>query len=309
MWREFMKWMGVGSVAAQAALIAVGCGAESCPLGSDPASAACHLPTGDGGADASGECIEAAACDTGNPCAVGRVDCRSGAPVCVPDFTVPPPSTTCGVLGVCGTDGLCSECISGAVCDTGSPCSSGLVDCSTGTARCVATVDLPAGVSCGTRRICDASGACVACATTEACNGLDDDCDGVIDNDASCPCSVPWGGTILHGRSVTAFAESSVYSPAACMGETRTCYNGTLSGSYTMASCSVLCDLASGGACTWIGGPYQGCNPFESVWCSDPGQSLYQKIRLGITDFCGGDYEWQVWCYQPGNIQCDSSCS
>ena len=51
-------------------------------------------------------------------------------------------------------------------------------------------------------------------------------------------CSLPWGGTITHGNSVQAYAASSVGCGGSCSGQTRTCDNGTLSGSYANAACS-----------------------------------------------------------------------
>ncbi len=53
------------------------------------------------------------------------------------------------------------------------------------------------------------------------------------------PCSLPWGGTTNDGSSVTAYQSSSVTSPSTCVSQTRTCTNGTLSGSYAYQSCSV----------------------------------------------------------------------
>ncbi|GEM_PF-1808847 len=52
-------------------------------------------------------------------------------------------------------------------------------------------------------------------------------------------CTLPWGGTINDGSSVTAYQSSSVTSPASCVSQTRTCNNGNLSGSYQYQSCSV----------------------------------------------------------------------
>ena len=46
-------------------------------------------------------------------------------------------------------------------------------------------------------------------------------------------CQLPWGGSIPHGASVTAF--NSPYGN--CYSERRTCYNGTLAGSYGYSSC------------------------------------------------------------------------
>ncbi len=52
-------------------------------------------------------------------------------------------------------------------------------------------------------------------------------------------CSLPWGGSLASGNSVTAYYNSSVVSPATCTSQTRTCTNGTLSGSYTNQGCTV----------------------------------------------------------------------
>jgi len=57
---------------------------------------------------------------------------------------------------------------------------------------------------------------------------------------ASTDCTTPWSATVLDTNSVAAYLTSSVISPATCTSETRTCSSGTLSGSYTNASCSVI---------------------------------------------------------------------
>lgn len=46
----------------------------------------------------------------------------------------------------------------------------------------------------------------------------------------ACTCSLPWGGTISQGQSVTAYAVPSVNSGASCSSysQTRTLTNGTL---------------------------------------------------------------------------------
>jgi hypothetical protein len=64
-------------------------------------------------------------------------------------------------------------------------------------------------------------------------------------------CSLPWGGTIANGQSVTAY--SAVNPPAgqvcSAVAQTRTCNNGTLSGSNTQQTCSLLaCTLPWGGS-------------------------------------------------------------
>jgi hypothetical protein len=53
------------------------------------------------------------------------------------------------------------------------------------------------------------------------------------------PCVLPWGGSISHGQSVLAYQLSAVACGGTCTAQTRTCNNGTLSGSYTNSACSV----------------------------------------------------------------------
>lgn len=59
---------------------------------------------------------------------------------------------------------------------------------------------------------------------------------------ASASCTLPWGGSISHGASTTAYAIDDGFSCGAftCsnMSETRTCNNGVLSGSYQFGSCT-----------------------------------------------------------------------
>lgn len=52
----------------------------------------------------------------------------------------------------------------------------------------------------------------------------------------TCTCSLPWGGTIAEGQSVTAYQAASV-SGKQCASEVRTCMNGVLSGMYQHQSC------------------------------------------------------------------------
>ena len=52
-------------------------------------------------------------------------------------------------------------------------------------------------------------------------------------------CNLPWGGTLANGQSVTAYQTATTAYGSVCTSETRTCTNGTLSGSYTYQTCSV----------------------------------------------------------------------
>ncbi len=55
-------------------------------------------------------------------------------------------------------------------------------------------------------------------------------------------CSLPWGGTIAHGLSVTAYLQETVPYGSSCTSQVRTCNNGALSGQffYNKQFCSVL---------------------------------------------------------------------
>lgn len=68
-------------------------------------------------------------------------------------------------------------------------------------------------------------------------------------------CNMPLGCTfngnpVADGASVTAYQSSSVVAPAICTSETRTCTNGTLTGTYQYASCGVDCTAPWGGTVT-----------------------------------------------------------
>ena len=52
-------------------------------------------------------------------------------------------------------------------------------------------------------------------------------------------CTLPWGGTIASGSSITAYYATPVACGSTCTSQTRTCTNGTLSGTYTKQSCTV----------------------------------------------------------------------
>jgi hypothetical protein len=51
------------------------------------------------------------------------------------------------------------------------------------------------------------------------------------------PCTLPWGGSIAHGASVTAW-NGPMQKPTCTLSETRTCNNGSLSGSWQYQTCS-----------------------------------------------------------------------
>ncbi|MDG2197239.1 MAG: hypothetical protein P8O70_10185, partial [SAR324 cluster bacterium] len=60
----------------------------------------------------------------------------------------------------------------------------------------------------------------------------------IVDESAPASCSLN-GQTVAHGSTVTAYQASSVAFGNTCTGETRSCSDGNLSGSYTYTNCTV----------------------------------------------------------------------
>lgn len=101
--------------------------------------------------------------------------------------------------------------------------------------------------------------ACGSPCTSEARTCTDGVLSGSYSNQSctaqTCPsgCSIPWGGTLSDGQSVMAYQSSSVSCGSSCVVEVRSCSNGSLSGSFSQASCSVQpcpadCSLPWGGS-------------------------------------------------------------
>ncbi len=74
--------------------------------------------------------------------------------------------------------------------------------------------------------------------TVSASEGSGDGGDSGIPAPASC--ALPWGGTLAHGDSATAY-RAATYPDSSCASETRTCSDGTLSGTFADASCGWVC--------------------------------------------------------------------
>lgn len=114
--------------------------------------------------------------------------------------------------------------------------------------------------------------ACVP--TTESCNGLDDDCDGVIDNDADEACSGPSGGMCRPGVRT---CESGTLS-AACIGEvlpTAEVCDGALDEN---------CDGNIDEGCSCVDGTTVTCRPELSVGECRPGTATCAGGTLGACE-------------------------
>lgn len=107
-------------------------------------------------------------------------------------------------------------------------------------------------------------------------------------------CNGPWG-TVAHGASITAYQAASVPHGSNCASQTRTCTNGTLSGSYTHQACTVDSPPAGG---TWVMRGGYAYPPLSPPGCRS-------TVGDGICS-CSGMPEPGIW---PDAYSSGQSCS
>jgi hypothetical protein len=110
-------------------------------------------------------------------------------------------------------------------------------------------------------------------------------------------CSLPWGGTLAHGSSVTAYSSSSVACGSSCSSQTRTCNSGALSGSYTKESCVVQ-------ACNSCASPVPSVQSGKWVRVGSPSsvsQSWVFNSSVSATGSCS-------WGCSSGYVRSGSGC-
>jgi hypothetical protein len=105
-------------------------------------------------------------------------------------------------------------------------------------------------------------------------------------------CTLPWGGTLANGSSVTAYSASSVACGSLCSSsaQTRTCINGVLSGSYVNPGCSAAacpCMLPWGGTLA-NGGSIAAYN--VSSACTTAECSAQSQVRTCTNGVLSGGY-------------------
>lgn len=125
---------------------------------------------GDGmvcGAGTCGACAWWSTCDTGIPCVGGYTDCSSGAPVCLPYYSLPDGTPCPG--GVCQWGSCVAACTPGESCTPlGNPCATGQRVCDYGGGFCQETGIAPDGTPCGDQLVCSA-GSCAPCGPLSTC--------------------------------------------------------------------------------------------------------------------------------------------
>lgn len=121
-------------------------------------------------------------------------------------------------------------------------------------------------------------------------------------NSACASCTLPWGGSTPHGTSVTAYSTNSVACGSSCpAGSTRTCTNGTLSGSGTFASCSVAACAGCGARSeTWT----QGANS-----CNGSTPALSHGGSTAVTDSTGTTGSVTMNCTNGSLSQSGANCA
>jgi hypothetical protein len=112
---------------------------------------------------------------------------------------------------------------------------------------------------------------------------------------AASSCSLPWGGTIAHSDSVTAYSQDSLACGGSCASHqtTRICNDGTLSNAgYDYSSCMVTscATLVDTGPCdrTDLAPNYSTCPGGAGTACSSPGQICTSSAGCTLPSPRGG---------------------
>ena len=125
--------------------------------------------------------------------------------------------TKCVALQTCFDPEGCPTVCGNDCCEPGESISNCPADCS----LCMSDADCDDGVACNGAEWCDPMSGCQPGGLT--CSS----------------CTGPDGSVIVHGGSKTYYESATVPFETNCVSESRVCYDGTLSGSYTETSCSV----------------------------------------------------------------------
>ena len=113
--------------------------------------------------------------------------------------------------------------------------------------------------------------------TSNVCNWSGGFSDTFVDGVAAVgSCTTSWGSTVLDSGSVDAYLTASVSFGSTCSSETQTCSSGTLSGTYTYASCTVDDEVATG-SCT---------TPWGSTIVDSSSVSAYLATSVAFGSTC-----------------------
>ena len=111
------------------------------------------------------------------------------------------------------------------------------------------------------------------------------------------------GQTVAHGTSVTAYQSSSVSAGSTCQSETRTCTNGSLSGTYTASTCSVQEASSSGPGSIALSG-----TPIGGGVTSQIGTNTRVKLAdFTVTAGASEDVSMKTWKFTIRNVSSTGS--
>jgi len=256
-------------------------------------------------------CVAGASCTpTSNACHAGAIDCSTSPPSCTDTGMNAPNGTACGA-DFC-INGACSPCAQGTSCQPANPCHNGTFECTGSTPGCQDTgVDVTNGTACGTNMGCQAG---VCCSTIEICdNGVDDNCNGLIDcADPYCTSS-PGGWTCTdapEGNGWTIAAYDQTARPA-CPPNFATSASDVLSAlSGGADTCGCTCTNTKAATCdgTWCyqnygatpvacgNPPYGACDAVANGACVQTGKNsiagnndfIFQGSPTTTAGACGG---------------------
>ncbi len=247
------------------------------------AGTACTTSGGvDGSCDAGGTCVPFfCAPNSTRPCYTGPAGtqnvgiCSGGTETCNSAGSAygPCAGQVLPTQEVCdGLDNDCDGAIDDGIVGIGAACSTGLMGiCSAGTTRCI-------------------NGAFVCVQTqqprTEICNGLDDDCNGVVDNGATCAANQ----TCTQGMCTC----PNVTCNGACCAPGQVC-GGSVCAAPTTTTTTTTTTTPSPGTCTagpTCNGGYATCNNRNDCYC-------FTTVTGAIVCAAGGDCS---------NCTSDASC-
>ena len=117
-------------------------------------------------------------------------------------------------------------------------------------------------------------------------------------------CDLPWGGSIDHGQSVTAYQSSSVACGEGCVSELRSCSYGNLTGSYTNQSCTEICQSCSTETLSW------GADGCEATFGAAAHGEVHTEQnttsgRIGEATYSCHDGSWNFNSGTCGGAPCD----
>jgi hypothetical protein len=159
-------------------------------------------------------CETGDSCQPANPCHEGTLDCTGGIASCRDNNRAKPAGDSCGPGKVCGASGQCIACNAGMECNLpNEPCRAGKIECSTGTARCVASGDQANGKACGNGQVCR-SGSCEACSDGMFCTPANKCHLGKLSCTSGRPVCVDMGDRAANG---TGCGENLYCSNGACV--------------------------------------------------------------------------------------------